>query len=466
MSKLITIDSLTNLRRLFREKGEINPLIDSGFFTSHNDSIIQFIDAPDYPDLISNVVAEFYSTFESNPKNEFELAKIIYENIRINRAQAANNQYWVYVNLTYFRDFIKKRWIKINEEDQNEIDNIKIDRYFLAVESSQNSLIKSPIAGLWWAIELTIDLSLEDPYYYSKIFLSDRNLRDKNMGTYKLIRHKYIFQAMLEFYEKYKNSLHESKRIGSEAIAQQLSKTINQIGGLTLLSYLSKDEISDKLEEYKDLILLRARNVQVRKVISREKIQSEKKSLINSQINSPISKYFNISSYGLYCLKDNPDSENFEFNIPIHEDEVEGFMMFCYNENGKINRVNIFSILQKKKEIYRNGIFLGNTINNIFNVNDENDIIGILITRNNEKYFKGHLVHTYKENNSNVGLSGYKSLYEEYDSVIYFRIPSNLHIEIKRLVPSSFTAKCTLLKNKYYQKEWDVLKRYFPTYFK
>lgn len=465
MSRLISIDSLTNLRKIFREKNEENSISDLLMFLDFNTFNVQYIQAPEYPDLSSNAISDFYSTFHRDPKNEFELAKIIYNNLQINRFQAANNQYWVYINLQYFKDYIKTRWLKIKEENTTDFENIEIDKYFLALEPSQNSLIKSPIAGLWWAIELTIDNDLIDPYYYSKIFLSDRNLRDKNMGSYKLIRHKNIFQAMLDFYEKYKDSEYEGRRIGSEAIAQQLSKTINQIGGITLLSYLSKDEIFQKLEEFRDLILSRAKSVQLRKVISREKIRIEKKSQENDRNDSQIIKYFNISDSGLYCLKDTPDSDNFNFYSPIHENEKNGFMMFCYNENGNINRVNISFLLKMKKEQYKNGIFQGNSINIIINIINEKDIIGIIISRNNERYFKGHQVSKYKANNSKVGLSGYKSLYEDYDSVLYFRIPAKLSYEIERLIPSSFTAKCKPLSNDYYKKEWDILKEYFPIYF-
>jgi hypothetical protein len=189
------------------------------------------------------------------------------------------------VMVSHFFDYIYQRWINKPEEesvdeDVEEFDSREIDRYFISLESSQNSLIKSPIAGLWWAIELTIDLDpkSEDKYYYSKIFLSDRNLRDKNLGTYQFIRNKNILFALLEFYQENKDSEFNNERIGSEAIAQQMSKTLNQIGGLTLLSYLSKTEICNILNQNKDLIINRAIKLKELKRVSRERVQTSKNS--------------------------------------------------------------------------------------------------------------------------------------------------------------------------------------------
>lgn len=465
MSRLITIDSLTKLRKTFREQTVEASIDDIFLHLEFNSWDIRYIEAADYPEPSSHLISNFNSAFELDPKNEFELARILYEGIRLNKSQAANNQYWVYLNLKYFNDYIESRWLKLNEEDPTEYSFSQIDKFFLALEPSQNSLIKSPIAGLWWAVELTIDHDCLDPYHYTKIFLSERNLRTKTMGTYQLIRHKNIIQAMLDFFDQHKNSLYNGQRIGSEAVAQMLSKTINQIGGITLLSYLTKEEIMAKLTEHKELILQRAKNVQLGKVVSREKIQEEKRFIIDENVNQRVVKFLNISNSGEYCLKDNENTELYEFSAPIYESHKDGYMLFCYNEDGKINRVDIASILQKTRDKYMNGVFKGNTINSIISLIDENDIIGILIERGNEKFFKGYLVSKFKANNSNIGLNGYKTLYDKYDSVSYFRIPSTFYNDIKRVLPTSLTTKCKSVSNSYYKNEWNVLRKLYPKYF-
>src|SRR5690606_13356230 len=137
-----------------------------------------------------------------------------------------------------------------SDEDEDQLVS-KFEQLFLAIKPSQNNLIQSAIAGLWWAVHLTVDVNSKDKYYYTKIFLSDRNLRLKNSGTYQLARHKDTLYAFLDFYNENKDAKWEGIRIGSEAVAQQTSKVLNQIGALVLLSYLSKEEIKEKLDTYK-----------------------------------------------------------------------------------------------------------------------------------------------------------------------------------------------------------------------
>jgi len=265
MSKLISVSSLSALRERFREEINEDTLrntFGSDTFDFHD---VEIYDAPEYPELSEAFIENFYTAFGANSRNEFELARLVYEEIRITRQQASNNLYWVYLNLNYFYTYIKARWINKMEEDPGDVNVKEIDRFFLALESSQNSLIKSPIAGLWWAIELTIDESQEDKYKYSRLFLSERNLRTRNLGTHQFIRTKSIFQALLDFYEANKDGEWDGERIGSEAIAQQMSKMLNQIGGLTLLSYLTKDEVFELLNANLNVILQRANATKVAK---------------------------------------------------------------------------------------------------------------------------------------------------------------------------------------------------------
>lgn len=465
MSKIISTSGLTELRKLIRNTSEDNNKNELLKHDIFNFNDIDLIDAHDYPEIESEVLSNFYETYKNNPKSEFELAKILFEGIRIPRNLAANNQYWVYLNLKYFFSYIKDKWLDIKENDED-FNPTEIDKYFLAIEPSQNSLIKSPIAGLWWSLALTVDESLDDKYYYSKIFLSDRNLRDKNLGTYKFSRDKKILFALLDFYSKYKDQTINNVHIGSEAIAQQMSKTLNQLGGLTVLSYLTKEEIFKLLEENKGLIFKRALTVKERKKISREKIQEKKtnENLEHQNPDSKVVKYFNISNNGTYCLSSIANDE-YEFNQAIRKENANGEMLFCYNELGNINRVNIASILTKNRPQYQNGIFNGNTINKIIISNNDDDLIGILIERDGQLFFKAHKVNQLKNNNPTVGLQGYKTVYENYDKITYFIIDSNLSEVLNKLIFRTFTSRCVSLTNSYYRIEWGVLKNNYSTHF-
>lgn len=476
MSKLITTESLTYLREEFKNYNELNDFLIKFQDDEFDFSNIKFIEDDSYPGISELSLDHFYTKYNENSKDEFSLAKIIYESFPLNRVQASNNLFWLYLNLAPFFKYIKDRWIK-NWEVDNEKQKDEIERFFLSIEPSQNSLIKSPIAGLWWAIHLTIDESLNDKYFYSKIFLSERNLRDKNIGSYQIIRDKKVMHAVLDFYHKYKDQAFEGKRIGSEAIAQQMIKTLNQLGGLTVLSYLSKEEIYKKLEKFKNTIFNRARGVQVGKKVSRLKIEkqnnilddndfmvapvvpviTQEKNSSNSKIKKEkVIKYFNLRGNGEYNLTENLIN-NFDFHASITS--KNDYLMLCYNESGYINRVKVSELLKKNRELYQNGIYDGNTINDLL-ISKPKMIIGLIYYKDGEKFFKAFYTSKLKDNNGVVGLQGYKTMYETYDNIRYFLLPIEIEDKISRLIFKSFNASGKSFNNSNYKKEFEIINRY------
>lgn len=347
MSKLISIRSLTRLRNYFRNMQQDNINYLQNFSGRKFDfSGIELIDAPEYPDPSDEALNRFYLSFRNDPKSEFELARILYENLNLTPAQAANNQYWVYLNLNFFFEYIKQRWLKGSFASSGGLEANEIDRYFLTLESSQNSLIRSPIAGLWWSIHLTFDYSKDDKYYYSKIFLSDRNLRDKNFGPYQFIRCKTVFKPLLEFYDRFKDEEFQDERIGSEAIAQQASRTLNQLGGLTLLSYLTKNQVYDLLIDNKELIMQRALSVKIGKRLSREKIQSQPPVPSIIPLQKSYDAYFALNGdTGEYFLSSSPKAD-FQYNIGLELNNPNFYLIHVY-EDGKIKKTNLSQIKPK-----------------------------------------------------------------------------------------------------------------------
>jgi hypothetical protein len=96
MSKVISTSGLTALRILIRNNSE--DIFNNELFKgdSFNFKDISLIDAQEYPGIDTEVLDKFYESYKNDPKNEFELAKILFEAIKIPRNLAANNQYWVY----------------------------------------------------------------------------------------------------------------------------------------------------------------------------------------------------------------------------------------------------------------------------------------------------------------------------------------------------------------------------------
>lgn len=489
MSKIFTTESLSLLRDEFKNYEALDDFLAKYKNETFDFSLVDLEDDSSYPVLNEEAVDQFYRSYKNNPKDEFSLAKILYEALPINSNQASNNLYWLYLNLDSFFSYIKERWIQKLDDDETEDDQgLKndIERFFLSLEPSQNSLMKSPIAGLWWAIQLTVDENLADKYYYSKIFLSERNLRDKNIGSYQLIRDRKVLQAALDFYHKYKDAELDGRRIGSEAIAQQMIKTLNQIGGLTVLSYLDKGEVFQKMEEFKDTIFQRARKVQLGKIRSRKRIEEIKskqgelfseddsisnenegkndkgkekeKSKENKQQKEKVLKYFNLRTNGEYNLTKTAVND-FDYKIRINKSFKDGYLLICYNESGYVNRVKISKLLKKQRKIYQNGIYGNNTINQIL-VTDVDAIIGVIYHNNGIKYFKAFLSNQLKSNNGNVGLQGYKTMSDNYDTIQYLVLPIDLKEDISRLIFKSFGASGKSFDNSNYKNEFTIINNY------
>jgi hypothetical protein len=481
MSKIVTTEGLSLLRDEFKNLENLDNFLDKYKGDTFDFTTVEIDENTDYPNIEKDVLNSFYSAYKSDPKDEFSLAKILYEALPLDANQASNNLYWLYLNLDSFFSYIKERWIQQSKEEDLEEKKEGVEKFILNIEPSQNSLLKSPIAGLWWAIHLTIDESLTDKYFYSKIFLSERNIT-RNVGSYQLIRDNKVLQAVLDFYNKYKDQKFEDKRIGSEAIAQQTIKALNQIGGLTVLSYLCKEEVYQKMEEFKNTIFLRAREVQLGKKESRIRLEKErspqfelaievaKVAKINKKtenvksgdnklpVKEKILKYFNIQNNGEYSITHKAVS-NFTFQIGIPKSYKKGYLYICYNESGFINRIKITELLKKKRESYQNGTYGSNTINRIL-VSDSEAIIGIIYQKNGVKYFKGHFSNQFKDSNGNVGLQGYKTMSSNYDNIEYFILPISLADKIDKLIFKSFYASGKEFTNKNYRKEFNIIKEY------
>ena len=175
------------------------------------------------------------------------------------------------------------------------------------------------------------------------------------------------------------------------------------------------------------------------------------------------SKYFNLSQDGNHKLTDLP--ANFTWSVPIYESFRNGFLLVCYNEEGNINKVTLKSILNKSRDLYKNGVYKTNTINNLLIDNDENKLIGICYTYKGNKYFKAHNISQLKENNDVIGLKGYQTVYDIYDKIEYKILPSECRDDLGNLYIKSFTAKGKSLKNKYYRENWGILNKYWPEIF-
>ncbi len=486
MNKRITTEQLSELRGI-KSISFINTLLESGGYPL-NILDVETIDYPSF-DLESNNKYKELATQDSI--DYFALARLLYESLSLTSKQASDNLFWSYLNLTKFFPLIQKvEKSKISNDLEDDEKSQKIlDNYFLIPTLSQNTLIKSFTAGLWWSIHLTIDDSLNDKYYYSKVFLSEKHLKDKNLGTYQLIRDKKTLHAILEFYEQHKNSNYNGIKVGTEAFAQQLSKLLNQIGGLTVLSYLSKNEVKDKLETYKETILKRALRVKERKVISRVKILDEKRSnnpvtditpeevsieenpnekvTNNNDVNSTIVKQISIFENGDgYFYKDR-FMEEAPFKIQITEENLKnGKVLFTYN-NYKVNQVVVSSFL-KNRMSYNN--CLHNLTRDVkllkLEIINSEKLIGVLQKINFNWHIKFIKTSLLKNGNSNLRANGLTIVCNDIDSIQEFRtklITSELAKKLEGVIlPEGLRTQGVLLNGSTFRSFKDAIIPYWP----
>ena len=112
---------------------------------------------------------------------------------------------------------------------------------------NKRSLMINNISILWWIAYYTYDERLEDPYYYTKRFLSG-SYRGNAVAYFSsnLVSNKEIVLGTLEaIYEL----IDENKMIENRFSFSNANKILNLVGGVVVLDFLSKDEIKNIVKE-------------------------------------------------------------------------------------------------------------------------------------------------------------------------------------------------------------------------
>lgn len=170
-----------------------------------------------------------------------------------------------------------------------------------------------------------------------------------------------------------------------------------------------------------------------------------------------IIRYFNLFNSGNYIVTEEKPLEA-DYVIPIKSNHKQGFLLQCY-QSGHINKVFVSTLLSKRigKE-YMNGLNTKDKLSKI-QIIDSEKIIGIYFVENREKKFKAHL----SENIScreQLHLQGYKVIYHDFEQIEYKILPLELKEGLSKLIFNSFTANGKPIDNKYYDKEWSILKKF------
>lgn len=140
---------------------------------------------------------------------------------------------------------MRSRWdIERTDTDHEKAAKFVVSRYFIANNESR-ALMRNGLARLWWIGHLTYDPDRENPYALTEVLLSSldiaQTILERNLGRARDVTH-----GILEFLQENKGDLigpGDVKRLR----VRRLVKSLNLIGGVTLLDCLSKPDVKKYL---------------------------------------------------------------------------------------------------------------------------------------------------------------------------------------------------------------------------
>ncbi len=158
--------------------------------------------------------------------------------------QASDERFWTYLTHVDLFSYMKEKRNKhITGKTNNEIKYIF--KYWFLNSTSHSELMRHELAGLWWAVHLSVDNERENKYELTEVLFKNETLRTRTMGTYLFFRHKEAVIGILEFFRK--NNFKEF-----EKTHQIFTKYINLIGGAKPLAYFDRHFFFDELSKFKE----------------------------------------------------------------------------------------------------------------------------------------------------------------------------------------------------------------------
>ena len=179
-----------------------------------------------------------------DPDASIKNIQIIWESLRgLSITEAENEKVWVALENTYYLDYHLDQLKMITGKKKE----ASITSRTIFNNGNKRSLMINNISILWWIAYYTYDERLEDPYYYTKRFLSG-SYRGNAVAYFSsnLVSNKEIVLGTLEaIYEL----IDENKMIENRFSYSNANKILNLVGGVVVLDFLSKEEIKNIVKE-------------------------------------------------------------------------------------------------------------------------------------------------------------------------------------------------------------------------
>lgn len=468
MSMKFTIDTIKDLKIKVKEmNGTLLSYYTQNEFKPDN-SFRLFTEQSEVQITNENLVNQMLSAFEQN-ETEFEVGKLLFENLKLNPKQASDIGFWTYHNHHTFYQYIAKRWGDVwNEEKDVANPSTYIVNHWIQSNSSQGELIDYPISGLWWSFYLTVDESRTDKYELTRILFKNFSLRTKYFGQARFARHKPAIIGALEFIKE--NNLEEKSL---EQAGRAIYPYINLLGGIRPLSYFDKDWFKDKLKKRFGEQIKAGQKLFIRP----DKIKINNHSSITGITTETKKQPENFDRYlclnaksGNYMISSKHD-DNWDFCIGLDFEIQDQFLIHFYQE-GKIKKTKVNGSLSNKtvdrSKPYSNGKCPRLTLIGVQLINQP-VLFGIAYKTRYGVFFKAmdeQSLENFRSDNSELNQEGKKVLYlDEPFKSAYKILPHEIKDALGTLVQQSPTSKGADITNKYYADKWKILKNYWAELF-
>ncbi|MDD6794466.1 MAG: DUF6339 family protein [Clostridiaceae bacterium] len=193
--------------------------------------------------------------FDSVGTMDLENSKILYSNLKvISDSAAVDERLWAGLTHSLFYNFVQERWKK-DAENMKHANYIK-SRYFYSEKSK--GVFRNTLSKLWWIGRLTYDENRKDPYELTNVLANgDMATRVNDMFTSNFSRNPKNGHAFLSAIKEFEDN-------GTKINGYVYRKTVqymNAYGGITLIDYLSEDEIKDVVYKKIERLLKESGNV-------------------------------------------------------------------------------------------------------------------------------------------------------------------------------------------------------------
>ena len=179
-------------------------------------------------------------TRENPSDTDYYNVKILYDKLRdISDAQATDERLWVGLAHDCLFEYMQYRFNL--KDDAFSEDRIKKNFFF--AYGKKRSLIRHPIARLWWIGRLTYDKNAQNPYYAIEYLKKDFQTKVLTLFSSNFANNSKIARVFLDSMR----IIEENGRVVTRGQYRELIKYVNLLSGTTILDYLPKEYLQEKI---------------------------------------------------------------------------------------------------------------------------------------------------------------------------------------------------------------------------